>query len=381
MRVAAALSEHPLPTHAVGEAAGEVLERLGAKADLACVFVTAGHAGALEDIGNAVRSILRPRLLLGAGATSIIGGHREVEESPGVVVFAARTGGIEPVRIETTRGEDGWTVEGLPGRAAQGERTLLLLADPHTFPTEGFLSRLATSAPDLTVVGGLVAGAKGPGGTRLSLDGRQYTDGAVGILFGGHAEVVPVLAQGCRPVGSPFVVTRAEHNVLYELGGRPALERLREVVEELGPEERARAAGGLQIGIVFDESLATFGTGDFLIRNVLGADPSTGGVGVGDVVEVGRTVQFHVRDASSADLALRDALGEIEGDGALVFTCIGRGRGLFGYPDHDADVVATSLATKATAGVFSDGEVGPVGDRNLLHAFSTSMLVFGPRHV
>ncbi len=381
MQVAAALSEHPLPTHAVGEAAGDVLEQIGTKPDLVCVFVTSGHAGALEDISGAVRAILRPRLLVAAGAGAIIGGHREVEESPGVVVWAAKTGAIEPVRIDTRRSADGWTVEGLPGRAAQGERTLLLLADPHTFPTDGFLSRLADSAPDLTVVGGLVAGARGAGGTRLALDGRQYTDGAVGVLFGKGADVVPVVAQGCRPVGAPFVVTRADHNIVYELGGRPALERLREVVEQLDPDERARAANGLQIGVVFDESLATFGTGDFLIRNVLGADPSTGGVGVGDVVEVGRTVQFHVRDASSADLALRDALGEIEGDGALVFTCIGRGRGLFGYPDHDADVVATSLATKATAGVFSDGEVGPVGDRNLLHAFSTSMLVFGPRHV
>jgi small ligand-binding sensory domain FIST len=200
------------------------------------------------------------------------------------------------------------------------------------------------------------------------------------MLLPRSADVVPVVSQGCRPIGSPLVVTRSDRNIIHELGGQPALERLREVIEELDPGERVRAARGLQIGLVLDERQDTFGTGDFLIRNVLGADTSAGAVGVGDLVEVGQTVQFHLRDAATADLDLRSSLGEIEGDGALVFTCTGRGQGLFGYPDHDADVVASSLASRATAGFFADGELGPVGGRNLLHSFSTSVLVFGPRH-
>jgi small ligand-binding sensory domain FIST len=380
VNVGAALSEHPLPTHAVGEAAGEVLEQVGAKPDIAMVFVTSGHAGALEDIAGAVRSILRAKVVVGAAAGSIVGGHREVEDRPGIAVWAARPGNVEPVRIETARTDQGWTVQGLPGRSADGDRTLVLLADPFSFPAEGFLSQLGETVPDLTVVGGMVAGAKGPGGTRLVVDGAVHSDGAVGLLLPRGADVVPVVSQGCRPIGSPFVVTRADRNMIHELGGRSALDRLREVVEELDPEERARAASGLQIGLVLDESRARFGTGDFLIRNVLGADTSVGAVGVGDLVEVGQTVQFHLRDAATADLDLRSSLGEIEGDGALVFTCIGRGQALFGYPDHDADVVASSLATRASAGLFADGELGPVGDRNLLHSFSTSVLVFGPRH-
>jgi small ligand-binding sensory domain FIST len=377
--VAAALSEHPLPTHAVGEAAGEVLEQLGAKPDLAMVFVTSGHAGALEDIAGAVRSILKPRVLAGAAADSIIGGHREVEDRPGVAVWAARTGPAEPVRIETTRTDEGWTVQGLPGRAADGERTLVLLADPFSFPAEGFLTQLGDTAPDLRIVGGMVAGAKGPGGTRLVLDDHVHTDGAVGVLLERNADVVPLVAQGCRPIGAPFVVTRADRNIVFELGGQPALERLREVVEQLDPDERARAAQGMQLGLVLDESRDTFGTGDFLIRNVLGADTSAGAVGVGDLIDVGQTVQFHLRDPTTADLALRDALRGVEGDGALVFSCVGRGQAFFGYPDHDADVVSSSLASRATAGLFSDGEFGPVGGRNLLHSFGTSLLVFGPR--
>jgi small ligand-binding sensory domain FIST len=381
VEVASALSEHPLPTHAVGEAAGEVLERIGQKPDLAAVFVTSGHAGALEDITGAIRTILRPRTLVGAAAASIIGGQREVEERPGITVWAARCGHVDPVRISTSRADDGWLVQGLPARAADGERTLVLLADPFTFPTEGFLDQLTTTCPGLDVVGGLTTGAKGAGGARLVLDAEQYVDGAVGVLLDKRAEVVPVLSQGCRPIGAPFVVTRSERNIIFELGGQPALDRLRETIEELEPEERAVAARGLQMGLVIDEGRATFDTGDFVIRNVIGADSAVGAVGVADLVPVGQTVQFHLRDAATADVDLREKLAGFQADGALVFTCEGRGQALFGYPDHDADVVGSALGTRAVGGFLAGGELAPTGGRNHLHALSTSVLAFGPRAV
>lgn len=379
MDVAAALSEHPLPTHAVGEATGDVLEQIGTRPDVAAVFVTSGHAGALEDITATVRTILRPKTLIGAAATSIIGGHREVEERPGVSVWAARLGSVEPIRIETVRSGDGWTVKGLPGRAKDGPRTLVLVADPFTFPTEGFLDQLSETCPQLQVVGGLTSGAQGAGGSRMMLNDRQFVDGAVGFLLGKGADVLPIMSQGCRPLGEPLVITRAERNVIYELGGQSALDRLREVLETLDPADRASAANGLQIGRVIDERPATFGAGDFLIRNVIGADTSIGAVGIADVAKVGQTVQFHLRDAHTADLDLRTALAGHEASGALVFTCTGRGQALFGYPDHDADVVASALTTRATAGFFASGELGPVSARNFLHGMSTSVLLFGPR--
>ena len=378
MKVAAALSEHPLPTHAVGDATGEVLEQLDGSPDVAAVFVTSGHAGALEDIAAAVRTILRPGVLVGAAAVSVIGGHREVEDRPGVSVWAARARGIQPVRIDTNRTDEGWTIQGLPRRAVDGNRTLVLFADPYSFPAEGFLDQLETTCPGLTVVGGIAAGAKGPGGSRLVLDDAVHTNGAVGLLLDRDADVTPVISQGCRPIGEPLVVTRCERNVVHELGGKPALERLREVVEHLDPEDRQRAATGLQVGLVINERQATFGTGDFLIRNVLGVDTSVGAVGVAEALSVGQTIQFHLRDAATADLDLRAALVGQRGEGALVFTCTGRGQALFGFPDHDADVISSALGTKATAGFFAGGELGPVGGRNFLHGFSTSVLVFGP---
>lgn len=377
--VAAAISEHPLPTHATGDAVGEVLDQLGARPDLVVVTVTGNHAGALEDIARTARSVLRPRALLGAASASVIGGHREVEQRPAVAIWAARLGRVEPVRIRTARMDDGWAVTGLPAAAAEGRRILVLFADPHSFPTDGVLEQLGETCPELEVVGGLVAGALGPGGARLALDDEVHSSGAVGVLLEPGADVETVVSHGARAVGDPLVVTRVDGRHVLELAGQPAIDRLREVLEGLAPEERAVAAGGLQVGIVIDEGRAEFGRSDFRIRPMVGADMGSGAVVVGDALELGQTVQFHLRDAPGADDDLRAALAGRRAAGALVATSTGRGQRLFGYPDHDADVVSTLTGSRATAGIFTEGEIAPVGGRNLLHTASTAILLVGPR--
>lgn len=373
-RCAAAVSEHPLATHAVGEVAGQVLEGVGPAPDLAVLFVTPPHLGALEDMAAVVRSVLQPGTLLGAGAVAVVGPNREVESTPGVSLFAARLAGAPtPVRLTADPGEDGYELAGLPERAGDA-RSLLLVADPFTFPVDAFLGALARSHPDLAVVGGLASAAGGAGGNRLVLDGHVAAHGAVGVLL----DEAPgsVVSQGCRPIGQPFIVTRAERNVIYELGGQPALARLLATIESLSPDDRALAAQGLHCGIVVDEAKLDFARGDFLIRGVLGADRAAGAVAVGDTVEVGSTVQFQVRDAASADEDLHELLGGRRAEGALVFTCNGRGRHLFGVPDHDAAVVTALLGTGAVAGMFCAGELGPVGGRNALHGFTASVALF-----
>jgi small ligand-binding sensory domain FIST len=272
-----------------------------------------------------------------------------------------------------------WKVSGLPRAATESERTMLLVGDPHSFPVDGILTHLGREAPGLSVVGGLVAGARGPSAARLVVDGQEHTNGAVGVLLGPDADVSCVVSQGSRPLGEPFVVTRADGRHLLELGGRRCVDRLRDVVEALSPDDRRLATRGLQIGIVVDEGRATFGAGDFLARPVLGVDASTGAVTVGAEVAVGRTVQFLLRDAAAASADLRASLDGIEADGALAFTCTGRGRRLFGRPDHDADLVASSLGVREVAGMFASGELGPVGGRSLVHSSSVSLALFGPR--
>jgi len=231
------------------------------------------------------------------------------------------------------------------------------------------------------VMGGVVSGGLGPGDTRLFRDREVLTSGVVGVRLHGM-RCVPIVSQGCRPIGEPYIVTGAVGAVITELGGRPPLQRLREIVEVLPPDEQDLISHGLQIGIVVDEHLALPGQGDFMIRGLLGADASTGAIEIGQVVEVGETVQFQVRDALGADkdlrLAVERAAAQLPGPpaGALLFTCNGRGRRMFGVADHDASTIEQLLGGIPLAGFFAAGEIGPIAGRNALHAFTASMTLF-----
>ena len=379
MPFAAALSEHPVAATAVGEVAGDVLERLGPAADLAVVFVTPPHAGALEDIAAAITDILRPITLLGCAAVSVVGTAREVEQEAAVSLWAGRFGPVEPVRLTAVRALDGPTIEGWPQQVPFEPSALLLLADPFTFPVEALYSDVAARYPGLPVVGGNASAAAGPGGNRLALDRQVHVSGAVGALLGPGVDLDTVVSQGCRPIGRPYIVTRAERNYVYELAGVPALERLVQMTNEGMPEEDIDLIDqGLHLGQVIDESKLDFERGDFLVRNVLGADQTNGAIAVNDLVPVGATVQFHVRDAASADEDLRQLLAGRRADGALLFTCNGRGLHLFGAPDHDAGVLDEQVGVPA-AGIFAAGEFGPVGGRNFVHGFTASIALFRER--
>ncbi|HYT38114.1 MAG TPA: FIST N-terminal domain-containing protein [Acidimicrobiia bacterium] len=370
------LSEHPIPSQAVGEAVGQVLEGLGdERPDLVMLFTSPHHAGAFEDVASSVRGLLDPTVLLGGTAGAVIGGGREIEDSPALSLFAARLPAtmLTPVRLEVVPTPDGPSLVGWPDHP---DGTMLLLADPFTFPADAFLERVNEDLPKLQIIGGLASAAMQPGGNRLALDDQVTDAGAVGVVLSGGVEIRTVVSQGCRPVGKPYVVTRSDRNFILELGGKPALQRLQETATAADEEERELMRRGLQIGCVVDETRLEFSRGDFLVRGVVGADQLSGAIAVGDSVPVGRTVQFQVRDAGSADEDLRDLLTSAEADAALLFTCNGRGQRLFGEADHDAGVVDQLLGPLPLAGCFCAGELGPVGARNFLHGFTASLALF-----
>jgi small ligand-binding sensory domain FIST len=378
-KFASALSQHPIAANAVGEAAGEILEHLdGEGCDLAVCFASTHHVGAFEDIGPALRNILEPRVLIGGTAVAVAGGPREIEENPALTVFAARLDGatLTPVTLRVQETPDGAALTGWPSLDSSPAR-LLLFADPFTFPVDAFLQRVNRDLPGLQIIGGLASAAGSAGGNRLLLDDRVVDEGAVGVFVdGGAIEVHTLVSQGCRPIGRPYVVTRGEQNLIEELGGKPAIERLQELAGAASEEERELLRRGLHVGLVVDEHKAEFSRGDFLVRNLLGADESSGALAVGEQVAVGQTVQFHVRDAGAADEDLREMLTGVDAEAALLFTCNGRGRHLFTVPDHDAGMVENLLGPIPLAGAFCAGEIGPVGGRNFLHGFTASLALF-----
>jgi small ligand-binding sensory domain FIST len=358
------------------EARGGALGR--AEVDLAFVFLSPEHLDEAEAAAEAVREELAPRHLLGCVAEGVVAGVRELEEGPAVAVWAAALPGaeIECFHAAAVQTEEGIAVAGFPELDDPG--LIALLVDPFTFPLGPFLTGLNEAHERVPLVGGIAAGGGRPGAQALILEDEMHTEGAVGAVVSG-LPILTVVSQGCRPIGREAVITRCEGNVVYELAGEPALERLRREIAALSSEERALAARGLLAGLVIDENRPEYDTGDFLMRGLLGADEATRALALGDTVRVGQTLRFFVRDAASADADLRRALGggsRARPAGALLFTCNGRGTNMFPEPDHDARVVAEALGNQALAGFFCGGEIGPVGGKAFLHGFTATLAVF-----
>lgn len=377
-RYAAALSLHPTPVEAVGEVAGEILDRFdGDRPDLLVAFASPHHVGAFEDMAGGLRKLLEPSVFVGGTAVSIAGGGREIEGAPALSIFAATFthGRVSALALESLDTPDGMTILGWPDDV-ESAGTLLMLADPYSFPMPDFLRLVNARAPELTIVGGIASAAAGPGGNRLVCNEQITTSGAVAVMLSEEIPVRPVVSQGCRPIGLPYTVTRAERNHIYELGGVSAMERLQELVVAADESERELMRSGLHVGLVVDEHKLDFARGDFLVRNLFGADQRNGAIAVGDAVQVGQTVQFHVRDAGAADEDLRVLLQKVDGAAALLFTCNGRGTQMFTAPDHDTGLIERNLGPIPLAGAFCAGEIGPIGGRNFLHGFTASLAVF-----
>lgn len=386
MRISSALSTSADSLAAAQEVTDRALAALdGQPAQLTVLFHTVHHLPRIDAIADAIAAAVSPGALIGCTAQAVVGDGREVEEGPALSIWMANLGDavIEPFALASADTEEGKITLGLPA-IGDDTKAVLLLGEPFTFP-EGALAQLNATRPGTPVIGGMASGARGPGRHALMLGGEVRTFGAVGVTLSGDVQIETLVSQGCKPIGSSYTVTAAEGNMIRGLAGAPPLERIRDVFASLSDIDRTRAQRGLHLGVAIDEYRHEFGPGDFLIRNVIGADEATGAIACGEEVEVGQTVQFHIRDASAADEDLQGALGVLRlarsGDpgtlaGALMFTCNGRGLHLFGAPDHDIDAVQAGVGPLPVAGMFCAGEIGPVGGTNFLHGFTASLALF-----
>jgi small ligand-binding sensory domain FIST len=387
LRFATALSTQSDTGKAAGDLADEVQAKLGtAPIDLACLFFSAHHAMRADVLAAAISRSLRPRFLIGCSGEGIIAGTEELETAPAVTLWAASLPEVvlDPIRVSFSATQDQFRLSDWPEFNGE-DASLLVLADPLTTPVQEVLSLLEERYPGVKAIGGLAGGGHRVGENRLIFHNEVLTGGLVGVQVSGPVDIRAVISQGCRLIGDRFVVTKAEHNLIHELGGVPALERLQAVFESLSEEDRRHAHRALHLGIAIDEHRDRFERGDFLVRNLVGADQTTGAVAVGDIVQEGQTVQFHLRDAQSASEDLNALLAADRSAhrhpplGALLFSCCGRGQGLFGRPHHDATATAERLGAIPLAGFFAQGEIGPVGGRNFLHGYTASMALFAER--
>lgn len=390
IKIGSAISTETNPSAAADEVVNQACLALGGlRVNLALVFVSSYSQTGFQDIVQTLARRLAGATLLGCTTQASIGAGREVEDGRGLSLWLAHLPGanLEPFSLSVEPTPDGRAILGFPV-LHDTARAVIVLGEPHSFPTQDFLRSFNQDHPGVPVLGGQATSAGGAGGAgteqiALMLAGRVISRGAVGVQIGGDVDITPLVSQGCKPIGEPFIVTAARGNIIYQLGGKPPLLRLREILSKMTREDRARTAHNLHLGIVIDERKADPEPGDFLIRAVLQADPDTGAVSVGELMTVGQTVQFQVRDAATADAELRtllqkslSAAGGRDPAGALLFTCNGRGTGMFGIPDHDVSVLQEAVDGLPVGGMFCGGEIGPIASTNFLHGFTASVAMF-----
>ena len=384
LRIGAGLSTRIDAASALAEAVYEATATFGdAIPNLVCCFITDDHRDSADEISASLGARFPAAAVIGCTTSGVIAGHEELEHGPAISVLMAFLPDtrVIPFGLRFSGSELDADPEYLGWPDLAPDATILLLCDRFSFPAGHLVQYLNETRPGQLVLGGVTAGGHEQGDTRLFYSGKLFDEGAVGVAIEGRIRVHPIVSQGCRPIGAPMTVTRADRNIVFELAGEKPIETIKNIWQAADTRDRSLMQNGLQLGRVVDEYQTEFGRGDFVIRPVMGADPNQGIIAVGDVVEVGSTVQFHVRDPETADEDLQKLLDNLAFDpiGAVLFTCNGRGLNLFPDPDHDATQISEATGVPL-AGMFCGGELGPVAGRNFLHGFTASIAFLEDTH-
>lgn len=393
MKWATAITRKASFNEALADCVGCVRASLGpGPITLALAFVTPHFADYYGQLHKILDKLLSPETLLGCSAGGVIGGGEEVEGLPAVSLIAARLPDVvvrsfylDGPLLDLDGPPGSW--EKLVGVKQTDEPQFVILADPFTGRTEELLAGLDYAFPNSVKIGGLASGATSPGLNTLFLDGHAHTSGVVGVALSGNVAVDTVVAQGCRPVGELMRVTSCEANILYELDGRPAFSVLQELFAGLDERDRRLARTSLFLGVAMDEFKEEIEVGDFLIRNILGIDPKGEAIAIGEYLQEGMRVCFHIRDAdaSAEDLHImlagyKSALAQKDTvSGALLFSCLGRGEHLYKMSNFDTGVFKQYLEEVPVGGFFCNGEIGPVGGTSFLHGYTSSFGLFRTR--
>lgn len=385
MNFASAATNEPNLEDVLGELKGQLTAELNGNAvDLMIVFMARHFVRSAQTLVARLRDEFQPRVLLACTTEGVIGRQEEIEGENGVAVVAAHLPNVTLSPFTLSAGLDELVGNETVFRRAVGApddtKVMLLLADPFTTPMDDVLTAFNTFYPNLPIIGGMASAAHAPGGNVLMLNGNIVQRGAVGVALAGEFEADILVSQGCRPIGEPLKVTKAERNVMLELDDENALNQLRDTVDTLSDEDRELLQHGLMVGRAVHSGAEQYGRGDFLVRGVMGIDPQTGAVAIGDYVEKGETVQFHVRDQNTAtedlELLLMSQMFAEPAKGALLFSCNGRGTRLYDHPNGDIETIQKALGEVALAGFFCAGEIGPIGGKNYLHGQTASMVIF-----
>lgn len=365
----------------VREAALRVREHLGGKADILFVFASCDLRDGLDDLVELLQIHAHCPRIIGCSAGGLIGTAREDEGFSGFSFLALRTPGAEIFCAEIPAAPDYGAWNGVRQWGREGCTGWIVLGNP-TQLGEDWIAAWNSAVGSTPSYGGLASG--GHRGDELFIFNEQGESSAAAIAIGlrGSVKLAGIVSQGCRPIGEPLTITRAENNLIHQLACQRAYDQLQTAFQTLTETEREKAQGNILVGLAMSEYVDDFHTGDFLVRSILGGDPGNGALALGAIPRVGQTLQFQLRDHESAHedlhemlLTLRSSLGAPPFAG-LLFSCGGRGKNLFGKPNHDAGLVEQIFPGTPLAGLHCNGEIGSVGGKAHLHGFTASAAFF-----
>ena len=384
-RAASRLVLEPFSESIVTEVARDALRECGGKVTCGFVFVSSDYRPHLADFLELVQLHGHVPVLTGSSGMGLVGTATEAEGASGFSLLLLNMPGttVHPVRLPVLGEDESFSVSSvraLGGRGADQCTAWIVVANSFQLPVEPWLDAWNAAWPGIPTVGGLASGGR-TGDDCFVFHDREIIDGGLALGFTGDVRVHTLVSQGCRPVGEPFTITGAEGHLVTTLGSRPAYELLDETFGSLSAADKKIASGNLFVGLAMSEYLEEFRTGDFLIRNLLGGDPQAGVLAIGAHPRIGQTLQFQLRDRDSADAELRHLTDAVKSGGAhpfasRLFPCSGRGVNLFGERDHDAGVLRDAFGRHPSAGIFCNGEIGPVGGKTFVHGYTASVALF-----
>jgi small ligand-binding sensory domain FIST len=388
MRFAAALSGADRFDTAFDEVLDDLEAQLdGARPDLLTLFVGSAHHSDYVRLHRMLREVHPAATVIGCSAGGTLAAGQELEEGAGLAIGAAHLPGvearafhIEPGRVPVPEASGLWrdTLGTSPGASP----TILLLPEPFTSPVAAVLEGIDRTFEGSTVFGGLASGMQEAGEGALFAGDDVHGAGTAGVVLTGDLQVDTIVSQGCRPIGSPMFVTRGHENLITGLDGQSPTTVLQRLYDTLPSEDQARLRQSLFVGVVMNDDLEVYEQGDFLIRNIVGLDGDSGALAIGADVRPNTVVQFHLRDAETSAQELQSLL-EARHDadtptpaGALMFSCLGRGRSLYGKPNFDSSIVHGIYPDLPLAGFFCNGEIGPVQGIPYQHGYTNVLALF-----
>lgn len=354
--------------------------------DVAILFASSLYAKHFPAMLARVRQATGGAILLGCSGQAVIGQDLELENVPALSLLTLSLPGavLRPVRFTQSLLEEcetplGW--RNCLDIQLDDVNAWLLFADPFRLEIEHLLDDLAGAYAECPILGGM-ASSSNPNArrTHVFLNDEVFTEGGVGLALGGPYTLFPLVSQGCEPIGETWTITGVRDNLIRTISNRPAYDMLVETFKSLPPGVQQRAQRNLLVGLAADEYLETFQRGNFLVRPLIGVERGTGALAIGALPRIGQTIQFQMRDARAADLDLIELLDQVSATlghqlpiAGILCSCNGRGVGLFETPNHDACAIHRQLGDFPLAGLFCNGEIGPIGSRPFLHGFTASL--------